>query len=260
MIAVVLRRRLIFAPPLLSAVIKPFSGHEHTFQLFELVKEYMPEKREAFLKLTPNDAAKEFIKVFTEKYFPIKGPGYLTGNAFVKHLITHIPVDFKCMTRSEYEPFYSSIPPGRLLAEMICECPFERDTRITVADMFKKEVGEELANKLLKMLPAKGLKLKEVEAALKDSPYSDLLIMCRWIHGRTGNRWMDRPLLTDRMTNTEPWSREAVDLLTRDWPGSKAIEKRMKAFDSWCGHHRKERYTEVIKYIAKKRGTHGRKK
>lgn len=255
MITVVLRRRFIFAPPMLSTVIKPFSGHEHTFRLYELVQEYLPEERGKIVGIMPAAAAQEFIKLFSAKYFKIevKNP-YGNAQDVVRRLVNAIPADIDYMQHNDYIPYDRKIPQSQLLAEVLCICPFEgRDDRLSVVDEFRKQLGSSAAG-LIERIPNGGYPLKDLEAALKDSPYPGLLHLCRWVMGKTGNIWLDPP--PDR--HVLLWSRENVERLARDLPAYRETQKQIKAFDSWCGHQRNERFEEVISYITQKRGEHGK--
>src|SRR5574343_552762 len=210
MITVVLRRRFLFSPPLLSSIIKPFAGHEHMFRFLDLVQEYMPEQREKFLTMAPKDAAVLFVKVFTKRYFPVTIPFYWSDSAdFIKRLVQHIPAERHHITEHLYEPVYEKLPPGQLLAEVLCVCPFRGDDRLAVVERFKKLFGPGAAA-VLKLIPAKGYTLRELEAAPSMAPYKGLLERCKWVLGKTGNCWLDKGVVD--MT----WSRENVDRLTQD--------------------------------------------
>jgi hypothetical protein len=245
-ITLVLRHRFIFAPLLLSSVYKPFAGYKYVFRFYGLVGDYLPEERERLLKLSPSDAATQFIKLFSRRYFPIEDRKFW-GDDPIRRLVELIPLDFHGLSQSNYEPAYQHMPPGQLLAETICIYPFdgEEGARLAVLDQFKKLLGEK-AEELIKLLPAKGFRIEDIEKALKDSPYPGLLARCRWVFRRTGNRWLDTAY------EAAEWNRENVDRLTRDWPAYREIDQQMKSFDSWLGHERNARFAEVIKYVRDK--------
>jgi hypothetical protein len=251
MIATVLKHRFIFNPDRLSAVIKPFAGQEHVIRLFSLVKEYLPEELERLLKLTPTDAADRFAKSFSKRYFPIA-----TGNRhawfeddLIKSIDKGIPAEWYGLDSWNYEPT-RNITRAQLLAETVCACPFERTyvTRVPVLAQFLKVVGEDEGRKLVKKLPEKGCTIEEVEEALKDSPYPAFLTWCRWVFGKTGNRWLDTPY------GGVAWDREAVLALARDWKEYPAIDKQMKEFDTRLTGNFPAQSAKIIEYIATHRG------
>lgn len=265
MITLVLRHRLIFNPPMLSDVAKVFKGYESLSRLYELVKEYTPTEREVMLALTPTGAAQHFADAFSKRYFPLddyRGVEVDYGlleerNQYaLNRLFRHIPCSWRGMTRSRYDSTWQRVPPGELIAKVICACPWEGDDRLAVLDGFKDIVkNERKSESILKRLPSRGYKLKEIEAALEDSAFPGLIDRCRWVFGATGNIWLDAM----GETTDREWSRENVERLTRDWPLCKEIEKKMDAFDSWSGHDMPARCAEVVDYMAKRKGARGDK-
>jgi hypothetical protein len=218
--------------------------------LFDLVKEYIPEERARLLKMVPADAAKEFIKAFSKRYFPLRQSDrqdqyYYHAN--LNHMTLHIPLDWHGMKEWDYEPI-RGISHAQLLAESICVCPFEgqRNDRIAVLTQFTKVMGEEAAEPLIKLLPSRGCPIEDVEQALKDSPYPGLLPWCQWVFARTGNRWLDTS------HGGVEWSRETVDQLTQQWPRYLEMDRKMKDFDKWLNVNLPWRSAEVITYVANK--------
>ena len=210
MIATVLRRRLIFAPPMLSDVAKLFKGYEALSRLFELVNEYIPDEREKMLGINPTAVAQHFANIFSKKYFPLDYRSDYGGYYRVEErneyalnrLLAHIPWDWRGQSRSEYDSNWRGVPPGELIAKVISVCPWPGDGRLAVLDGFKDTVKyEHKSESILKQLPSKGYPLKEIEVLLKDSPFTGLLERCRWVHGRTGNVWLDL---------ARNWSRPAI--------------------------------------------------
>jgi hypothetical protein len=255
-IAVVLRRRLVFGPPMLSDVSKLFKGYESLSRLFEMVNEYIPEEKEKMLGINPTAAAQHFANIFSKKYFPLDYTGVYNGyyrveerNEYALNRLTaHIPWDWRGQARSDYDSNWRSVAPGELIAKVISVSPWPGDGRLAVLDGFKNTVKDEhKAESILKRLPAKGYRLKEIEVLLDGSPFTGLLERCRWVHGRTGNVWLDRREDTDDRS----WSRANVDRLTRDWPLCQEIEKKMQSFDSWAGHDLSARCAEVVDYMRK---------
>lgn len=242
MITAFLRNRFIFAPPLLRDIIHPFTGHEHTFKLYRLFDDYLPEEKEEMRGLAPADAAGYFVKAFSRKFFLINVRSYYSDP--VHQLVEGIPVDLHGMREGYYELPYNRLTPGQLLAEAICVCPFPRQERLSVIDAFRKQLGEENIA-AIKLIKEGGFDLAEVEEALADSPYPGLLTRCRWLFGRTGNIWLDR-------TGTIEWTRENVDCLSRDHSTYQALDKEMKAFDSWLGHDKVKKYAKVLLYLRNK--------
>lgn len=249
MIALVLRHRFIIQPVLLSSVVKPFSGYEQVYRLFALVMDYIPEERETLLKLAPIDAAGEFTKLFSKRYFPVGNTMFYDKDFCLKQLVESAPVDWHGMRERDYEPT-RNIYRAQLLAETICTCPFEgvRNDRIAVLTEFTKRVGDDAAELLIKFLPSRGCAIENVEEALKDSPYPGLLAWCRWVFAKTGNRWLDNS------SGNVSWDREEVELLSRDWKTYLEIDKEMKKFDIWLSNSLPARAAEVIQYVAQKIG------
>ena len=125
-----------------------------------------------------------------------------------------------------------------------------RGARIAVIAEFKEtfQSGPEGdKNKLLKLIPADGFKLDDInEITQVPSEYPGLFSWCRWIFGRTHNLWLDGTHINGRT-----WNREAVNNLSRDWPLYLEIDKQMKAFNSWLSHDTSARMAEVIRYVSK---------
>ncbi len=256
MIMLVLRNRFIFRPGLLSDVIGHFAGLEHTFKLFRLVNEYVPEARQKLLKMSNDEAAREFIKLFSKRYFPISIDsswyGGMTGIA-IERLASHIPLQWHGMQgMQDYSPArWNAMFKAQLLAEAILACPSENpNARIAVLEEYSKLVGEDTAKRLIPLLPGGGYQtgalLEDVEDALEASPYPGLLAWCRWVYNHTGCAWLDN---TD---GGRDWSRENVDRLAADWPKYLALYKEMKAFNSWLGHDFAGRSAQVIRYVAER--------
>jgi hypothetical protein len=148
-IAAILRRRFIFAPPLLSDVAKLFKGYEALSRLFELVSEYIPEEKDGMLGINPTAAALHFATVFSKKYFPLDYRSDYGGYYRVEErneyalnrLIAHIPWDWRGQSRSDYDSNWRGVPPGELIAKVISVCPWPGDGRLAVLDGFKQEIG-----------------------------------------------------------------------------------------------------------------------
>lgn len=247
MITVILRNQFIIRPVRLNSIIKPFTGYEHVYRLYGLVHEYIPEEREPMLKLLPLDAAKQFVKSFSRRYFPIKDTIYYDAEFWMKQLVESAAADFYGMRDIQYEPT-RGIPRAQLLAETICTCPFERvrNDRIAVITEFTKRMGDDAGELLVNLLPSKGCKLRDVNEALADSPYPGLLYWCRWIFGKTGNSWLDKTF------GSIDWGHENIERVTREWKAFFLIDKEMKQFDTWLSNSLPARSAEVIKYVSER--------
>jgi|GEM_PF-2314434 len=254
MITLILKHRLIIAPPVISSVNRHFAGLEHSIAFYNLVREYLPEDYDNLLRMVPNDAADRFIKLFSEKHFPIQvnsssGSEYINGQWIketkLSNIIKSIPLEWHGLNEYNYESFYRMCK-SQLLAEVILICPFERQSRVVVLGEFEKKIGEEKARPLLRDLElVKGYTLENVEDALKESPYADFAFWCKWIYRQTGNRWLD-----NSDYRNPGWTREEVDQLTREYPAYLEIDKRMKGFEKWLIVDFPGRSIEIIKYIA----------
>lgn len=239
MLTAVLRNRFAFGPPLWSTVVLPFAGLEHRMKLISLAEEYLPSERARLAALPPAEAAEEFKKLFGKAYFPIEASYYYDDK--VKQITGHIPVRFHGCRASNYEPAYNSLTPGQLLAEVLCPCPFEWYSRLTVLDAFRQRQG--LYAIMLKNIPEGGFPLADVVSALDGSPYPGLSVRCRWLFAQTHNVWLDT--VDEKMA----WDRSNVDRLKQEWPAYLELDKQMKSFDSWLGHETEKRTGEVIRYI-----------
>mgnify|MGYP001561540379 CR=1 FL=1 len=243
MLTSVIRNRFVFGPPLLSSVLKPFTGHEHMFKLVELAGQYLPGENASLLNLAPAAAAKRFIESFSKSHFPIADRSH--GGNPLSSLVDSIIVELLGISSTHYEPSpWRKLPPGQLLAEALCACPFTRRdaSRLPVIDTVKKLLGED-AGAILGLIPEGGYTLGQIEAALKDSPYPGLLARCRWLFSRTGNIWLDK------QGYRLPWTRLNVKRLTVDYPASLELKKQMDSFESWLGHAPGKKYAEVIRYV-----------
>lgn len=254
MITLILKHRFIVGPVLLSSVTKHFAGFEHIFRFYDLVKDYMPEERENLMKLAPTDAAREFIKLFSKRYFDIKvrdtwgqewQDGAFIERSMLSELVRRIPIEWHGLNQWDYEAF-NGMPRSQLVAETICQCPFESMSRVAVQAQFLKVAGDDKG--LLKLLPKKGYRIEDIEVALSDGEFPGLLARCQWLFSRTGNQWLDHS------HRSVEWSRENVDDLTRDWKTYIEIDKQMKDFDSWLKDHMPARSAQVIKYLAQRIG------
>ena len=247
MISLVLRHRFIFAPILLSSVMKHFAGLEHTFRFYDLVRDYLPEERERLLALAPADAAGRFVQLFSKRYFPISQRRIeawepVRPNSILQELTRSIPLEWRGMESWRYDS--GEMSPAQLRAAVICVYPFEGSgsgARVAAVDRFIRQGGE-----TNKWVPVEGYKLERVEDALRDSPYPGLLSWCRWIFARTGNRWLDTS------HGSADWGRENVDALTRDWPAYLEADRQMKDFNHWLKVDFPGRSAAVIKYVATK--------
>lgn len=258
MITTVLRHRFVLAPVLLSSVAKPFSGLEHAFRFYDLVREYLPEEREKLLPLAPADAGARFARAFGKRYFPIGfKPNYEIGAPPdpLRQFTRSIPLEWHALERYCYDS--GQIPDAQLLAAAVCACPFEdggefchagqtnrNGARVVVVERFQKK-----APAAVKLLPADGWPLEHIEWALGDSPWPGLLIWCRWLFCRTGNRWLDT---TQYRQGEDSWSHENVAELARHWPLYLELDKQRRAFSSWLGHDFPRRSAQVIRYLEEK--------
>ncbi len=235
MIVTILRRRLILAPTKPSSVIKHFDGIEHIFRFHSLVKEYLPEDLDKLMAKGHADAAEEFAKLFSKRYFPILRN---RGDSMLSSVTQSMVVEWYGMREWEYDSL-RLISPARLLASTICVCPVQEGSRIPVIEHFQTLVGD------LK-LPAKGLSLGQVEMALEGSPYPGLLLWCQWLFSETGNVWLDTAGLSP------DWDRETVDQLTADWATYPEMDKQMTEFNKWFKVDVPKRSAEILKYIKRR--------
>jgi len=252
MISLVLKHRLFFAPVLLTSVVKPFAGMQHVARFYGLVDEYLPEEKARLLKLAPTDAAGEFIKAFSKRYFPLNEHVVLDSYSdFGKQLYNlerlnrAIPLTWEGMDEGSYEPTYNQMPFAQLLTEALCVCPFHNThvSRLPVVDEFGKKAGEEL----LKFIPKDGHAFEHMEWALEGSPHPGLLLWCRWLFQKTGNVWLDR---NDHQFTD--WSRETVDDLAKAWPLYLELDKQMKDFDKWLTGQLQAHTAQIVRYVAKR--------
>jgi hypothetical protein len=250
-IALVLRHRFILQPVLLSSVIEPFVGIEHTGKLYNLVKEYTPEEYGRLGNLTPLGVAQRFAEAFSKSYFLVRTPDPYTYRGdggqperdAVQRFVYNIPLEWRGLRRYDYDS--GGLGLSHQLAGVLCECPFTQNgPRLAILDRFKKNAGAGPA----KLLPANGWPLEDIEPALEGSPWPGLLDKCRWLFHRTGNLWLDND------HGAPGWERQTVDDLARDWLLYLEADKRMREFDSWLGHAFPSRAAEVIKYVKERIG------
>lgn len=244
MITATLRNRFIFGPPLWTSIIALFDGLEHRMKLIQLTEEYLPDWRYKIGELPPTAAAEKFRELFGKTYFPLETFYYYDDK--VRQITAHIPVQLHGLQENRYEPSYNRFTDGQLLAEVLCQCPFENQSRLTVLDRFHQQHPKK-AGEMLKIVPEGGYRLEEIERALipddGSETYPGLLIYCRWLFARTGCFWLD-----NAQQNLE-WSRPNVNALKDSWHIYQDLDKQMKRFDAWLGHHTIERIAEIIKYI-----------
>jgi len=238
MIAAKLRRQLVFAPPEMDAVINHFDGMQNLAGFALLLKEYLPEHREALLKLPPGDAFKRFDKLFGDRYFPINSYSYLSygGNNY-QHTARQIPVGTGARKTYGYENHKRG---AHLLAAVISRCDTDdrsmQARRIAMLDSFGK-----LAGSAGKLLNEGGWELWEIEQALAGSPYPEMLDWCRWLFGVTGNPWLDESVFN--------WSRENVARLKETRKPFLKTWAAMKQFDTWLKTDFALRSFQIVKYI-----------
>ena len=246
MISLILRNRLVFGPPLWTAVIRPLKGLDKTAQLYALAKEYTPELCGKMSALDPTGAAVAFVKAFSARWFPIQVAHQSWGNEGpnINRLVSSIPVTNRTFEEWQYEGW--NRPDGQLLAGIIVQKPPRlTGSRIVVIDRFKTKLGDAVAEPLVGLLPETGLSLAAAVRKLKGSPWPGLADRCRWLYSRTGNIWLDG---WDRNRDLA-WNRKMVEQLSGDWPACIETEKRIKDFDEWVSKDFTARCTEVIHFI-----------
>jgi hypothetical protein len=242
-ITALIRNRFCFAPPRLDEIIAPFTGHEHMFKLLKLAEEYLPGEKDELVTLATIKAGERFVAKFSEAYFPIHLRNYY-GSQPLENLLESIDDNHRAMNSDRYEPSYNRLPFGQILAEVLCQCPFPHQQRLTILDAFKS-MQKLTPKKLLELIPEGGYTLSEIEYALTGElpvKYPGLLTRCRWLFGQTGNHWLDK-------NGEYKWSRKNVDNLKAAYPGSLELEKQMTDFDSWLGQGRDEKYAEIINWF-----------
>jgi hypothetical protein len=239
--------RFIYRPIKPSTIIKPFAGLNRVFDLYRLVREYMPEEEAGISDMVPVDAAARFIKIFSKRYFPISGSVYSDQSNLLGSLTETIPLEWKGMKTYGYEEFYN-MSYSQLLAEAILEIPPHTNvSRAPVLNNFIKKIHIPQED-LEKLIPEKGFTLQEVENVLKDSPYPDLALWCRWINRRTGNSWLDTAKYDSRVF----WNRKHVNRLAKQYQAYVELDKRMKDFEKWLTGSLQPHSLEVINYISNK--------
>lgn len=233
MIALVLRNRFIPAPISLMKLIDRFHGLPERCRLDELIREYTPEKHEAFLKLPIGQVPLAFAKAFEKRYFPLHV--YYHGDTLD---LQYIPCEYYGI--DTYDDTYR-ISKGQILAGCLTTAPANH-TRSALLDWLREEIGVSLVGRL----PERGYTVQQLSKLLKDCPYTGLLTRCKWIHSCTGNIILDT---SARLL----WTRENVEKIAAAYPDSKLLLEEMKQFDTWVSKDFKDKAKEVIDYLCPER-------
>ncbi len=251
MITTILRRRFVINPYLLREAIKHFSGAGQAIQFYNLVRDFMPGELDKMLKMAPEDAAKQFVKIFSKQYFPIKGQEY-TYVSCLQTLLDRIPMEWRGLGEygsgaAAYEGF-NKMSKAQLLAETILACPFSHSTRAAVVDRFIMGFEDrEAAVALVGLINNTGWDPEDVEDVLEDSPYRNFVPWVQWVFASTGNIWLDT---SNHYGTNSTWDKESVLELARQWQLYLKIKEDMDVFSAWLTADFLGRSAKVIEYIS----------
>jgi len=200
------------------------------------------------LKMAPEDAAKQFVKIFSKEYFPIKGQEY-TYVSYSQSLLDIVPLEWRGLREygsgASYEDF-NRMSKAQLLAETILACPFTHASRVAVVDRFMQDFGEG-SEITIDLTNNTGWDSEDVEDILDDSPYKNLIPWVQWVFARTGNLWLDT---NPNTSPTRTWDKENVLELSRQWKLYLKIKEDMDAFNAWLTADFPGRSAKVIEYIS----------
>lgn len=237
MIATNIKRQLTFDPVSLRKIADAFDGLENVFEFYQLVSEYLPEERERLVKKNHTEAGREFVKIFSKKYFPITDPSNYRDDVGLLKTLTHrIQTTWYGLKTWEYD-HVGRVKHARLLASVICVCPVDNANRLPIIDKFAQMTGGNI------QVPSTGYQLSNVERILKDSPYPGLLVWCQWLFSKTGNIWLD-------VTGENPeWNKHNVEMMTADWKEYPKLKKLMDDCDAWLKEDFRARSIKILKYM-----------
>lgn len=223
-----LLRRLATGPPRLGAAVA-LLGDLRAYAAIRDLSERFLDRREAtrvavLLRAGAGpEAAERFCRAFSDRHFPLDDGGAWEGDVALAVLPCTIPYAGDAWAWDERLEVLDHLRPGYQLLWLLCGDAADDDLRATIED---DPVWRDGA--LLGRIPPGGWPPRVLAERLHGTRYAPASEAAAWIHGATGNVWLDIPWGEGPDI---PWAE--ADALAADWRAARQLQRRVQGLVDW---------------------------
>lgn len=242
----VLADRLTLAPPSLAALVDLVERSETMMRFLELVREFLPEDEREIMAGQPWERVEAFRRRFEARYFPLADFPY-DDEESMEYLLCSIPVPLGGWTYDDYHAFQDN-RPGLVLLMSLVIYPWvasEKEyvsARIPILEEVKRLVGPELAGRI----PEEGWEPKSLHEVCDHTRFRGVADCADWICSCTGLWVLDTNY---EEFGEEPWQRETVDELARQYPLVRQLMDRVQGMIDWLEDSPTGNFARVLNHI-----------
>lgn len=218
-----LARRLLVGPPSLANLADLLQNSEIAAEFRDLVRTYVPEHEADIMSQESEARIVEFARYFGQRYFPlsteVESDDFTFGD-----LLRFIPVDLMGFSYEDYHMF-QDFRPGFVLLLALVGIPWGDDAeggRVPLLEEVQQLVGKQL----VELIPAEGWEPADLHRMLDGTQYEGAALFADWVYGNTGFWQLDA---TYDGYEGEPWDKESVETLARQWPRVVDIQNKITA-------------------------------
>lgn len=243
----VLANKLVVGPPSLSHVMALLDQGEYLQDFVAIIREFLPEHEQVILGLGSYERVPRFCELFGQRYFPLDDMP-MEDSEEVMEIVAHgIPIARGGLSYDDYHDL-DRFSPGQLLLLGLVKYPYwepqeMQGARVALLETCAKVLRDE---ELIKRIPEGGWSPEELHSMLDGSRFAGAATFADWVWHQTGTDFLD----CDYEDYVEiPWSREAVEELTRHHARGRQVMAETNSLVDWLDDALARNFREMMEFI-----------
>lgn len=236
--------------PSISSLIGQLGDIEGYVDFLKLVQQYLPEReRDIMLESSPAAQVARFSSYFGDRYFPLEDHLMWEESDEYREITDRIPVIIRGISYDDYHEIAENARDGILLLTYISANPFGEGRFVSITEACQEHVPQELLDR------AAGIELEpdEAQRIFAGTKYEPVTFWVKWLHGATGNFFLDTDYELLWSGYAPEWDPEMVEHLTGEWQRADLDDNKLDKFVQWIEEDMLARFEELVNFILEKR-------